>query len=258
MAAEVLFEEAEPHVAVVTLNRPEKRNAVNAAVAAGLEAAVERSEADPGIRAVILASSNDQVYCAGADLAAVAAGEGRGISTPGGGFAGFVRAARTKPWIAAVRGKALAGGCELALACDMIVASDDATFGLPEPKRGLVAGAGGSTRLVRALPRHVAIELIVTGDSLDAGRAHQLGLVNWIVPSDEVLGAALDIARRISRNAPIAVKEALGLARRAADLTDEEAMAATEEAMARVRRTEDFKEGPRAFVEKREPVWQGR
>ena len=180
MADEVLYEVVEAGLAVVTLNRPEKRNAVNAAVATALEAALERSEADPAIRAAILASSDARVFSAGADLAAVAAGEGRGLSTRDGGFAGFVRARRRKPWIAAVRGKALAGGCELALACDMIVASEDAVFGLPEPARGLIAGAGGSTRLVRALPRHVAIELIVTGDPMDARRAHQLGLVNRV------------------------------------------------------------------------------
>ena len=258
MTDEVRYEEVETGLAVVTLNRPEKRNAVNAAVANGLEAALKRSQADPSIRAVILAAEGERVFSAGADLAAVAAGEGRGISTPDGGFAGFVCAQRSKPWIAAVRGKALAGGFELALACDMIVASDDAMFGLPEPKRGLIAGAGGSTRLVRALPRHIAIELIVTGDPIGVERAYQLGLVNRVVPSQRVLEEALELARRITGNAPIAVQEALELARQAADLSDEQAMEATHRAMARLAQTEDFKEGPRAFVEKREPVWQGR
>ncbi len=258
MEEEVLYQEVEPGIALVTLNRPEKRNAVNAAVAAGLASAVERSENDPAIRAAILASSNDRVFSAGADLAAVAAGEVAGISTPGGGFAGFVRVRRSKPWIAAVRGKALAGGFELALACDMIVATPDAAFGLPEPQRGLIAGADGTTRLPRAMPLHVALELIVTGEPIGARRAHDLGLINHVSPPDELLETVLVIARRIAANAPLAVQEALALARGSAVLGEEQARRATDEAIGRLRRTEDFKEGPRAFVEKRSPVWKGR
>lgn len=258
MADVVLYEKLAGGVAVVTLNRPEKRNAVSPEVAAALEAAVKQSEADPEVRVVILTSSNDQVFCAGADLAAVAEGRGALISTPDGGFAGFVYARRRKPWIAAVRGAALAGGCELCLACDMIVAAEDSCFGLPEVQRGLLAGAGGLSRLPRAIPRHVATEMVATGDPVDAARAYALGLINRMVASGDVLAEALVLARRIASNAPIAVQESVLLAREADFLDEQQARDAADAAMQRLRMTEDFREGPRAFVEKRAPVWTGR
>jgi enoyl-CoA hydratase/carnithine racemase len=258
MADEVLYENLEGGVALVTLNRPEKRNAVNPALAAALDAAVKRSEADPAVRVVILTSSNDKTFCAGADLAAAAAGEGPRMITPDGGFAGFVKAVRRKPWIAAVRGSALGGGSELCLACDMIVAAEDSQFGLPEPQRGLLAGAGGVTRLPRAIPRHIAIEMVATGDPIDAPRAFALGLINRVTAPDQVVSVAVSLARRIAGNAPVAVQESVALARAAAFMDDAEAEVATERSMARLRETEDYKEGPRAFIEKRPPVWTGR
>ena len=251
----VLFKVVEPHIALVTINRPEARNAVNGAVAAGLEEAVERIENDPDLWAAILTGAGPHAFCAGADLKEVSTGRGVTLSTPKGGFAGFVRANRTKLWIAAAQGHALAGGLELLLSCDLAVAADTANFGLPEVKRSLVAGAGGLFRLPRAVPKAIALEMIATGDSIPAARAAQFGLINAVVPATDVLQAALVLARRVTVNAPVAVRESLGVARQAYDRTDAELWDISAAAGGRVWNTEDFKEGPRAFVEKRPPRW---
>ncbi|MBK1660310.1 enoyl-CoA hydratase-related protein [Paracraurococcus ruber] len=258
MAEAVLFEVVEPHIALVTLNRPEARNAVNGAVAAGLEAAVERVEADPDLWAVVLTGAGPHAFCAGADLKEVAAGTSKSLSTEKGGFGGFVRAKRTKLWIAAAQGHALAGGLELLLACDLAVAAETANLGLPEVKRSLVAGAGGVFRLPRALPKAIALQMIATGEPIPAARAAQFGLVNAAVPAGEVVATALDLARRVCANAPVAVRESLGVARQAQDLSEAALWEVSAKASALVRTTEDFREGPRAFVEKRPPRWVGR
>lgn len=247
------------HVALVTINRPEARNAVNGDVARGLDQAIATTDADPDTWVVVLTGSGADAFSAGADLKSVSAGRGHELRTERGGFAGFVHARRAKPWIAAVNGPALAGGCEIALACDLVVAVPTARFGLPEVKRGLIASAGGLYRLPRALPPAVAREMILTGDPIDASRAHALGLVNVLAPDlPGLLPAALALAQRITANAPVAVRESLGVARQAFDLSDAELRAASEEAQARNMATEDFQEGPRAFIEKRAPRWQGR
>lgn len=257
-AAPVLYEKVADHVALVTLNRPEKRNAVNAALSDALEAIVRRTEADADIRAVVLTSSFDPVFCAGADLAAVAAGEGKGIETAAGGFAGFTYAQRLKPWIAAVEGKALAGGCEIVLACDMIVASTNAGFGVPEVRRGMMAGAGGAHRLGALLPRNVANELLATGDTLGADDAYRWGLVNRVTAPGEAIAIAIALAGRIATNAPVAVQYSLLAARTSAAQPDGAGRAVVAERFAALKLTDDFKEGPRAFLEKRAPVWTGR
>jgi enoyl-CoA hydratase len=254
----VLYEEIGDHIAIVTLNRPEKRNAVNAAMAQAMDACVKRTEADPDIFVVILTSSSETAFGAGADLAEAAAGRVAALHTPDGGFGGLTESKRTKPWIAAVNGFAVAGGMEFCLACDLIVAGENARFGLPEAKRSMLACAGGVNRLPKLIPRAVALELIATGEPIDARRAYEVGLVNRVVPVDQVLETAKALARSIAANAPIAVREALQAAKQSQTLSDEDALRVSREAFGRVRVTEDFKEGPRAFVEKRPPVWQGR
>lgn len=253
----VLFEIVEDHIAIVTLNRPKVRNAVNGALTEALEAAVIKVETSREIRAAILTSSQDAVFCAGADLAMIAAGRGQEVNSKTGGFAGFAAAKRDKPWIAGVEGAALAGGCELVLACDMIVASEAARFGLPEVKRGLYAGAAGVYRLPRRLPRNIGLELVATGDPLDAQRAYALGLVNRLTPPGGVRAAAIELAKAIIVNAPVSVQESLRVARLCQDLDETELEAVAALAMTRVFSTQDAKEGPRAFVEKRPAVWTG-
>ena len=257
LPTEVTLEIIDRHIAVVTLNRPHVRNAVNAAMANGLDQVVKLVERDSMLRVAVLASSHPKVFSAGADLKEIAEGRGHLLSTPDNGFAGFVDARREKPWIAAVRGAALAGGCELALACEMIVASNDASFGLPEVKRGLFAGGGGVHRLPRALPRHIALELVVTGDSLTVADARMYGLVNRIAPSEQTLQSAVKLARTIAQNAPLSVKASLRVARLSAEVSDAELRGMSKEVGAPVFASEDAQEGARAFLEKRAPVWKG-
>jgi enoyl-CoA hydratase len=249
--------EAIGKVALITINRPEARNAVNGAVALGLQDAVERLEADQDLWVGVIAG-NGTVFSAGADLKEVAAGRAATLATERGGFAGITRLQRTKPLIAAVDGPALAGGCEIVLTCDLVVASRAASFGIPEVKRSLIAGAGGLFRLPRVLPRNVAMELAITGDPIDAERAYALGLINTLCEPGDTIDAALELAARVCANAPVAVQLSRAIVLDGMVADDEEAWRITDEATRRVMETEDFAEGPRAFIEKREPVWAGR
>jgi enoyl-CoA hydratase len=243
-------------VAVITIGRPDARNAVNGAVATGIEQAIDRVEGDPDCWLAILAGDGP-VFCAGADLKAIASGQAASLRTERGGFAGLVNRERRKPLIAAVDGAALAGGFEMVLACDLVVASRSAVFGLPEVKRSLIAAGGGLFRLPRAVGPKVAMELILTGDPITAEQAYELGLVNVLVDPGEALTAAHTLAGRILLNAPHAVWESRAVAAHALSDNDATLWRMTAEAFSRVGETDDFAEGPRAFIEKRVPVWQG-
>jgi len=245
------------NVAVITMNRPEARNAINGEMAATMEAAIDQMENDPEVWVGILTAVG-KAFCAGADLKEISAGNGGALSTKKGGFAGIARRERTKPLIAAITGSALAGGTEIALSCDMIIAADDTNFGLPEVKRSLVAGAGGLFRLPRQVGKAVALEAILTGDPLSSQRAYELGMVNKVVPEAQVMDEAMKLAARITANAPLAVKASRAVALNATVKSDDELWKDSGVAFASLVNTEDYKEGPRAFIEKRAPVWKGK
>jgi enoyl-CoA hydratase len=244
-------------VAVITINRPEARNAVNGAVASGLEAAVDKLEADDSLWLGIL-TGVPPVFSAGADLKEVGAGRSSVLTTIRGGFAGFVARERTKPIIAAVDGPALAGGTEIALACDLVVASTSATFGIPEVKRGLVAGGGGLFRLPRKVPFNLAMEMALTGDPIDAARAHQFGLVNRLCQPGTALPTARELAGRIETAAPIAVRESRSVMLEAMTADEATGWRLSAQASGRVGASEDLKEGVTAFIEKRAPAWKAK
>src|SRR5215210_4133950 len=247
----------EGRVAVLTINRPEARNAVNGDVARSMEEGLDRLEEDEGTWIGIVAGEGP-VFSAGADLKAIASGQAADLQTKRGGFGGITARERTKPLIAAVDGPALAGGCEIVLSCDLVVASTNARFGIPEVKRSLVAAAGGLFRLPRAVPRNVAMELALTGDPIDAERAYAFGLVNELVEPGQALEAALALAERINANAPVAVRQSRRVVVEGMLADDDTAWKVTADAMAKAMATEDFAEGPRAFIEKRPPQWKGR
>jgi len=251
----VLLDRPAPHVARLTLNRPKARNAISAAMAETIERLVGEVEADREIRVGIVAA-NGPAFCAGADLKEVAAGRGAALMTPTAGFAGFVYGSRKKPWIAAVHGPAHAGGAEIALACDMIVAGEEASFGLPEVKRGMIPGAGGAFRITRVLPRPLALELVTTGAAIDARRAYEIGLINRVVPTDRVIDEAIALASAIAENSPMAVREVLQLTKSAADREDEALRKLELDSIGRLLTSPDLVEGATAFVEKRAPVWR--
>jgi enoyl-CoA hydratase/carnithine racemase len=257
-AADVLLVEiVERHIALLTLNRPEARNAVNGALARAMAAAVTKVENDPDIWVAVLTGAGDGAFCAGVDLKEAAAGRAAEFETDEGGLAGFVRAPRTKVWIAAAQSHALAGGLELLLACDLAVVAQSATFGLPEVRWGLIAGGGGVIRLPRTIPKRIAFEMIATAKPIPAADAQRYGLVNAVVPAAEVVAEALRLARRICANAPLAVRESLVLARRAASPEETELWSLVATATRRLSSTADWAEGPSAFTEKRAPRWAG-
>ncbi|MEU4657428.1 crotonase/enoyl-CoA hydratase family protein [Streptomyces sp. NPDC023723] len=251
---EALVTERGP-VLVITINRPAQKNAMTLAAAKIVAEALDRLDASAGLSVAVLTGAGD-TFCAGMDLKRFAEGERPAL--PGRGFGGLVEAPPKKPIIAAVEGWALGGGCELVLACDLVVAAEGARFGLPEVRRGLVARGGGMLRLPRRLPYAVAMELLLTGDPIDALRAESLGLVNRVVPSGQALDTALDLADRVARNAPLAVQCAKSVASAARDWPEDEIWQRQAVLSDPVFASDDAQEGARAFVERRVPVWRGR
>jgi enoyl-CoA hydratase len=248
MTVEVVRHE---RVLVATIHREAKRNALNAEVTAGLDAAMNELEDDPELWCGIL-TGGPSVFSAGADL-----GTGPGEPTERGGLVGLIQRRRTKPLIAAVEGLALGGGVELTLCCDLVVAARDASFGLPEVKRGLMPDFGGAFRIGRVLPTNVAREMLLTGDPISAERAERLGFVNVLTEPGGALPAALELASRICANAPLAVRAALDVF--SAEFGDEhESWRRSHHAHEELLRTEDVREGVGAFFERRPPVWKAR
>ncbi|MBI2703983.1 MAG: crotonase/enoyl-CoA hydratase family protein [Actinobacteria bacterium] len=239
------------------IDRPEARNAVNGDVAQGIEAGIDRLEEDDSLWVGILTGTRE-FFCAGADLKLINAGKAGEMMTAKGGFAGIVSRPRVKPIITAVEGPALAGGTEITLSCDLVVASTESRFGIPEVKRSLVAAAGGLFRLPRLLPRNIALELGLTGDPIDARRAFELGLVNRLADPGTAIEGALMLAEQITANAPLAVQKTRALMLELKDADDETALRRSNEAMMELAGTADFGEGLTAFIEKRPPNWSGR
>jgi enoyl-CoA hydratase len=253
--------EKQGNVGIITINRPGARNAVNTEVATGIEAAIDQIESDDEVWVGILTGAKTDkgyIFCAGADLKQMSVDPG-GMQTERGGFGGLAQRERSKPLIAAVDGPALAGGTELVLACDLVVASRTAVFGIPEVKRNLVAAAGGLFRLPRKLPRNIAMELALTGRlDFPAERAHHFGLVNVLCEEGGALEAAKELAAQITAAAPLAVRESRKIVIEATDQPDEVGWKMSGEGIMKMFSTEDFNEGLTAFVEKRDPVWKGR
>jgi enoyl-CoA hydratase len=254
VANEVLTE-SKDGVLIITINRPEARNAVNLAVAEGIAAAVDKLDNDADLRIGILRGA-EGTFCAGMDLKAFLAGESPSIE--GRGFAGLVEAPPSKPLIGALEGYVLAGGLELSLACDLTVAAESAMFGIPEVKRGLVAAGGGVVKMPRMMPRRFAMEMALTGDPVSAQRAYELGLVNRVVPDDTVMEETMKLANRIVENGPLAVAASKRCILDSEGWSPDELFQNQLPIIQPVFTSEDAKEGPRAFAEKRAPNWKGK
>jgi enoyl-CoA hydratase len=247
--------ETRGNVLVMTLNRPRARNAINGDVATALAGALDWLEESNELRVGVLTGAGG-VFSAGMDLKAFLAGELPSI--PGRGLGGLTEQPPSKPMIAAVEGWALAGGFELVLACDLVVAAEGARFGTPEVKRSLVPTGGGALELPHRVPRAIALELLMTGEPISAGRAAEAGLVNRVVPDGAALERAVELAEAIARNGPLALRAVKEIARSSADWTVATKWERQREISDPIFASEDAREGSAAFVEKRDPVWRGR
>ncbi len=252
--SEELLTEVRDGVLIVTINRPEAKNAMNKAAAEGIAAAMDRLDAEDELRVGILTGAGG-TFCSGMDLKGFLRGESPSIE--GRGFGGIVQAPPKKPLIAAVEGYALAGGLELMIACDLVVANANAKFGIPEVKRGLVAAAGGVMMLPDQIPQRIALELALTGEFIDAARAYELGLINRLVEG-AALDGALELAKKIVANGPLAVRVSKAIVKQSRGWPMEERYDRQAELIAPVFVSEDAREGSLAFAEKRAPNWKGK
>ena len=242
------------HVLVLTLNRPQAKNSFNAALSQALSDALDQFEADPSLRVAVLTGAGGS-FSAGMDLKALLKGEQS--ATPKRGGFGIMARPPEKPLIAAIEGYAVAGGMELALCADLIVATESSKLGLPEVKRGLVAVGGGLVRLPSRIPYHVVMEIALTGDLVPAQRLHELGLISRVVPTGQALTAAIELAERIASNAPLALNATKQILTHARDWNEAEAWSEQRKLARTALMSQDAKEGARAFAEKRAPVWRG-
>ena len=253
MADDVLVEQRD-RILIITINRPAARNAINAAVTSGVAAALDQLDERKDLSIGIVTGAGG-TFCAGMDLKAFLRGEQ--VAIPGRGLAGLTARPPVQPLIAAVEGYALAGGFELALACDLVVAAEDAKFGIPEVKRGLVAGAGGLIRLPQRMPPNVAMEYALTGDFFSAADAQRYGLANRVTPPGGALDAAIELAGRITANAPLSITSTKEVIVKSADWTTEDMWRHQQEIVQPIFGSADAREGASAFAEKRAPVWRG-
>lgn len=260
---ENILVEGKGKILQITLNRPDALNAINAKTWIEMGQVLENFNESNHYIVAIITGAGDRAFCAGADLKAIARGESIIPTGPekDWGFAGIVQHYTNKPIIAAVNGFALGGGTEIALACDIVIASEKATFGLPEVKRGIIAGAGGLLRLPRQIPLKIAMEHILTGEAISVNTAEKWGLINYVVPHEELLEKALEIADKIANNAPIALKASKDIVYKGLDMpltNSMEAWEINESYVQVVMKSEDSIEGPTAFANKREPIWKGK
>jgi len=254
MSDDAIRTEVSDGVAIITIDRPQARNAVNGQVARGIAAAVEDFDTRADVSVLVLTGAGG-TFSAGMDLKGFLTGDSP--IAPGRGFGGIAERPPNKPVIAAVEGYALAGGFELVLACDLVVASEEAKFGLPEVRRGLVAGAGGLLRLPSRIPYHIAMEIALTGEHFPAARLAEAGLVNKLVPAGQALPAAVELARKVALGAPLALAASKRVIVESADWAANEAFAKQGEIIAPIFRSKDAMEGAAAFAEKRQPAWRG-
>ena len=241
-------------VLVITINRPQVRNAIDRATSEALAAAFDQLDVDPELRAAVLTGAGEH-FCAGMDLKAFLRGER--IELPGRGLAGIVETPPAKPIVAAVEGFALAGGFEIALACDLIVAANTAQFGLPEVRRGLIAGSGGLMRLPGRIPRQIALEFAMTGQYMPAAEARHWGLVNRLAEPGDACSVAIELARQIADNAPLSVTASRQIINECADWPSEQRWSRQREILERIMTSVDAREGAQAFAERRLPRWTG-